>query len=121
MPDWWLIGSTNSKTPLIDAENRRFPPVMIDQPIDLDWIDANRNQLLAEAAHYEAQGDTFAIPGDVWDAAAEKQEEAREPASVEALYERWFADRPLPEGVAGFYITACWDVSPWTISAARVS
>jgi hypothetical protein len=40
---------------------------------DLAWFQANRDQLWAEAAHYEAQGESITLPESLWEAAAEVQ------------------------------------------------
>ncbi|BAT60617.1 virulence-associated protein E [Variibacter gotjawalensis] len=79
-----FIGTTNQERFLVDdTGNRRFLPVMVTQRINLDWLRANLDQLVGEAAHYEAQGETFALPESVWSMASERQEDAREVQSFE--------------------------------------
>lgn len=55
-----FIGTTNESHYLTDQTgNRRFWPVKITRPVDLDWVSDNLDQLLAEAlTRYEA-GDRF--------------------------------------------------------------
>ncbi len=44
-----FIGTTNNQEPLIDDENRRFFPLACPAVGDVEWIEANRDQLWAEA------------------------------------------------------------------------
>lgn len=55
-----FIGTTNESHYLSDPTgNRRFWPVRVTRPIDLEWLRANLDQLFAEALHYLAQGARF--------------------------------------------------------------
>jgi len=67
-----LVGTTNDDDYLNDSTgNRRFWPVRIGS-IALDDLKIDRDQLLAEAAHYERGGESLVLPEDLWgDAASE--------------------------------------------------
>jgi predicted P-loop ATPase len=79
--------TVNEDTPLTDPTgNRRFLPVRLKRAVDMKWVRANRDQLLAEAAVREAAGETFRISKSLWAIAAEHQEKARaKPAWEERL------------------------------------
>jgi len=73
-----LFGTVNDAHFLRDATgNRRFWPVRIGGAIDPDAIAAaitqDRDQLWAEAAAYEAQGEAITLPKALWQAASEVQ------------------------------------------------
>jgi reverse gyrase len=99
-----FIGTSNEQSPLVDdTGNRRFYPVRVEQEIDIDWLRVNIDQLIAEAAHLESNGDTFAIPREVWGDAALHQEAARTVSAVEDLIAAWF-DRSVVTGSSGYYV-----------------
>jgi putative DNA primase/helicase len=65
-----LIGTTNEQGFLRDASgNRRFWPVECVMA-NLKWIEKNREQLWAEACHYEAQGETIWLDDAIIEAQA---------------------------------------------------
>jgi predicted P-loop ATPase len=87
-----FAGTSNDDAPLRSATgNRCFLPVRVNQPINLDWLRQNVDQLIAEAAALEARGETFAIPPEVWAPAKVRQEDARAVSAVETQLEAWFA------------------------------
>lgn len=89
-----FIGTTNDSNPLSDETgNRRWLPVQVMREIDLKWLRQNIEQIVAEAAHLHSRGESFAIPREVWGAAAARQEDARSVSPVEELILKWF-DRP---------------------------
>jgi predicted P-loop ATPase len=79
-----FIGTSNNKRPLQDESgNRRFLPVHVVGEANLEWLQANVEQLIGEAAVREANGETFRIPRESWDDAAEHQEAARHISPIE--------------------------------------
>jgi len=75
-----FFGTVNDSHFLHDTTgNRRFWPVAISGVLNPDEIVANitrdRDQLWAEAAHYEAKGESLTLPRNLWDVAAESQQE----------------------------------------------
>jgi predicted P-loop ATPase len=69
-----LVGTVNDSAYLRDTTgNRRFWPVRVGT-VDLEALRADRNQLWAEAAHYEAQGARLDLPAELWAEAAAEQE-----------------------------------------------
>jgi hypothetical protein len=96
-----FVGTTNDDEPLVDPTgNRRFLPVRVAKAVNLDWLRENIGQLLGEAAHQEARGESFDLPRDVWDVAAQHQNAARTESDMEMLFGTWFT----AEGLS--YITA---------------
>ena len=71
-------GSTNDSEYLISPSgNRRFAPLRLERPIDLDKLSHDRLQLIGEAAHYEAKGEALSIPEDLWSTARAEQDMRR--------------------------------------------
>lgn len=69
-----FVGTTNDDTYLKDQTgNRRFWPVLTWQ-IDLQGIEHDRDQLWAEAAVLEADGQSIRLPPDLWEDARVVQE-----------------------------------------------
>lgn len=68
-----IIGTTNNKEYLQDLTgNRRFWPVRVGT-FRADDVLRDRDQLWAEAAHLEAQGESIRLDPSLWGAAAEQQ------------------------------------------------
>lgn len=73
-----IIGTTNSAAYLSDPTGaRRFWPVAI-KSFDVGMVSELRDQLWAEAAHREAQGESIRLHESLWSDAAEHQEKRRE-------------------------------------------
>ncbi|MBX9842583.1 MAG: virulence-associated E family protein [Xanthobacteraceae bacterium] len=69
-----LIGTSNSSEYLTDTTgNRRFWPIRIGT-VDLDAIRRDRDQIWAEAAYHEGEGESTELPPELWDDAAAAQE-----------------------------------------------
>lgn len=69
-----FVGTTNDDKYLRDQTgNRRFWPVRTGV-VKLEELARDRDQLWAEAAHYEAQGESLFLPEELWPAASAEQE-----------------------------------------------
>jgi hypothetical protein len=69
-----FIGTTNDDKYLRDMTgNRRFWPVKVGK-IDLGALERDRDQLFAEAAHWEEKGESLVLPEKLWPAAQVEQE-----------------------------------------------
>jgi predicted P-loop ATPase len=88
-----FVGTSNEDAPLVDVTgNRRFLPVRIKSEVNIPWLRANIEQIVAEAAVHEAVGADFSIPRDVWEVAATHQEAARAVTDIETLLNGYFAE-----------------------------
>jgi len=97
-----FVATTNDFTYLRDVTgNRRFWPVRVGK-IDITAITLDRDQLWAEAAHYESRGESLVIPPEVWPAAEAAQNARMEidpwldilDARLSLLCEN---DKPIPD------------------------
>jgi len=72
------VGTTNS-IEYLQAQNgnRRFWPIRLRRPIDLQRLRAERLQLWGEAAACEAGGEVLTLPPELWPFAAVEQEARR--------------------------------------------
>jgi hypothetical protein len=83
-----FFATTNDDSYLKDnTGNRRFWPVRTTIA-DVESMRRDRDQLWAEAAHYEALGASIVLPENLWPAAAEQQEGRREPDPWEDVLAR---------------------------------
>jgi predicted P-loop ATPase len=72
------VGTTNSDEYLqSQTGNRRFWPLRVHKPIDIDQLRQDRLLLLGEAAAYEAKGETLTLDPELWSAAGAEQEKRR--------------------------------------------
>jgi hypothetical protein len=72
-----VVGTTNHGQYLRDMTgNRRFWPVAVGR-IDLELVARDRDQIWAEAAHMEEQGESIRLDRALWEAAGEEQEKRR--------------------------------------------
>jgi hypothetical protein len=73
-----FVGTTNNSEYLQSKTgNRRFWPVKVGK-IDIAALRRDRDQLWAEAAHYEELGASTVLPEDLWTSARQEQEDRRE-------------------------------------------
>lgn len=69
-----IVGSTNEETYLADATgNRRYWPIHVGSEIRLEELQRDRDQLWAEAAERESQGESIRLARGLWKVAAEAQ------------------------------------------------
>ena len=89
-----LLATTNqSAYPTDPTGNRRFWPVKLGK-IDIDAIERDRDQLWAEAAHYEAQGEAIYVKDDAIRRALRAAQEEREERDVwEDAAQEWIEQR----------------------------
>jgi Virulence-associated protein E len=72
------VGTTNADTYLqSQTGNRRFWPLKVLKPIDIEKLKRSRLQLWGEAAKREAEGESVTLPPELWDKAAAEQEKRR--------------------------------------------
>ena len=85
-----MLATTNQSTYLTDPTgNRRFWPVKVDK-IDISAIERDRDQLWAEAAHYEATGEPVYVQNDaIRRALCAAQEEREEHDAWEDAVQEW--------------------------------
>lgn len=70
-----FAGTVNEGGYLADATGgRRFWPLDLQAPIDVAALEADRDQLWAEAAALEADGVSLVLPEKLWPVAAERQD-----------------------------------------------
>lgn len=92
-----FIGTSNETNPLrSDTGNRRFLPVHISKPIDMDFVRDNLTQIIGEAATLETAGESFMLPRDVIPEARARQEAVRAEADFEVHLDAWFGRTSAP-------------------------
>ena len=105
-----FAGTTNTESPLLDSENRRFWPVRVGQ-VDVKAIEQNRDQLWAEIAFYFKRGDPWWLDSEeLKRAATEAQKAAYEHGPWDEMVRDWIQN---PEPRAG----ATLQELPWAGSA----
>jgi len=88
-----FIGSVNPGEFLRDESgNRRFWPVRVGT-INVPLLLRDRDQIWAEAAHFEAQDESLELPRELWVAAAEEQAERSAIDPWEPTLVRMFGNR----------------------------
>lgn len=94
-----LIGTTNSLTGYLKdfSGARRFWPVRVDA-IDLDGLRQVRDQLWAEAAFRESQGESIRLSPQLWEDAEIEQDERRAVHPWEELIDAADAEEPFLNG-----------------------
>lgn len=86
-----IIGTTNDAHYLRDPTgNRRFWPVKILM-VDVEALRAARDQIWAEAAHYESLGESIRLDPALYGVAAEEQESRRMVDTIELVLEEALA------------------------------
>lgn len=71
-----FVGTVNEGGYLKDGTgNRRFWPLTVRGEVDVAAIERDRDQIWAEAARLEAEGEDLVLPRELWGAAAERQAE----------------------------------------------
>ena len=84
-----FVGTTNNSEYLQSKTgNRRFWPVRVGK-IDIAALQRDRDQLWAEAAHYERLGASIVLPEHLWGDAREEQEKRREGDAWEGAIAAW--------------------------------
>jgi hypothetical protein len=72
------VGTTNSEEYLqSQTGNRRFWPLKVLRPIDVEKLKRSRLQLWGEAAKRESEGESLVLDQSLWPAAAAEQEKRR--------------------------------------------
>jgi predicted P-loop ATPase len=72
------VGTTNSDQYLqSQTGNRRFWPLKVLAPIDIEKLERDRLQLWGEDAHYEVQGESLVLSEELWADAKAEQEKRR--------------------------------------------
>jgi predicted P-loop ATPase len=90
-----IVGTTNESSYLRDTTgNRRFLPVRIDR-FDIAAIERDKDQLWAEAAHFESAGASIRLPAELWhDAQNEQLARVVEDPFFEILLSKFGDDGP---------------------------
>lgn len=87
-----IVGTSNNDKYLKDSTgNRRFWPVKVGV-FDLATLRRDRDQLWAEAAHYEAEGESIRLPKRLWPVAAKHQEIRYTATAIEERLEKVLGD-----------------------------
>jgi predicted P-loop ATPase len=90
-----VIGTTNDHHYLQDPTgNRRFWPMRVDR-FDLDLVIRERDQMWAEAAFREAEGESIRLPQSLWAHAGVQQERRRNEDPWEEIIQRNFCQEEI--------------------------
>lgn len=105
-----IVGTTNSSEYLPDPTGaRRYWPVAIKQ-FNLVELKRDRDQLWAEAAVRESQGESIRLPENLWPQAAEEQEQRRELDPWEETIRLLLVNmQPSSDGRKRIATTLIWD------------
>jgi predicted P-loop ATPase len=115
-----FIGTTNDSKYLQDATgNRRFWPVTTDK-IDLDALRRDRDQLWAEAAACEAQGEPLTLDPSLWAAAGERQASRLISDPWEDILSGLESFAPMSAGSIVLWQGAPGEPSEWRVSSDYV-
>jgi hypothetical protein len=98
-PRQFIGAATTNKTEYLAQEERRILPVAIKK-FDLGALRRDRDQLWAEAAHYEAQGETISLPERLWKDAAEVRKNRRQENPFIAVLAEYLEKLGHPDTVA---------------------
>jgi predicted P-loop ATPase len=105
-----IIGTTNDASYLADMTGaRRFWPVLIKE-FDVEKITDQRDQLWAEAKHFEGLGESIRLSRELWEDAAGEQEKRRDADAWEdAISEHLTLLRPKGSGRLQVTTEKIWD------------
>jgi predicted P-loop ATPase len=114
-------GTTNDAQYLFDDENRRFWPVAITQ-FNFEALKRDVDQLWAEAAHYEAEGESIVLQEGLWETAREVQSDRETDNPIRNLLASrlggpgWVSSETIWSVISAFRLTG---VKPYQLPLAE--